>query len=310
MTMPIEMSPEAQQRALRALSFMIQRGYGIMRAAREAGSSRRSIHKYMKMIGIPYRMVRGRMVILKTLPQKIYEFIIHMERGDTATRAARKAHTRIRTMARQEVDGYPIIKKVGLRWVLNAYPLYNHSLVLYGHILGLGDQIQGRYEVGRDIRSPDAPDIWWQIDFDEFISTLPDSEVGEFWKDAIIDWLRDDLQMPIVVNDVLSERFTGNDDVLDHAEEYGRIGNDGMIMVSRLENMLNRYNVRLNEYVNYGIDDNHEARGIGLISKEDLGPMQALGRFQVFFVKDEPVGYPIEGPLEMIFDYDLIEERL
>ncbi len=310
MTMHIEMSPEAQQRALRALSFMIRRGYGIMRAAREAGSSRRSIHKYMKMIGIPYRITKGKLVILKTLSQKIYEFIIHMERGDTATMAAKKAHTTIRTMSMQEVGGYPIIKKTGLRWVLNAYPLYKHSLVLYGHILGLGDQIQGRSGEEGDIRSPDAPDIWWQIDFDEFISTLPDSEVGEFWKDAIIDWLRDNLQMPIVVNDVLSERFTGNSDVIDHAEEYGRMGPDGDIMVSRLENMLNRYNVRLNEYVNYGIDDNHEARGVSLISKEDLGMMQSLGRFQVFFVKDEPIGYPLEGPLEMIFDYDLSEERL
>ncbi len=116
--------------------------------------------------------------------------------------------------------------------------------------------------------------------------------------------------MPIVVNDVLSDRFTGNDDVVDHAEEYGRIGADGKIMVSRLENMLNRYNVRLNDYMNYGIDDNHEARGVRLIAKEELGPMEALGRFQVFFVKDEPVGYPLEGPLEMIFDYNLIEERL
>lgn len=310
MAMPIVMSPEAQQRALRAISLMIQRGYGIMRAAREAGSSRRSIHKYMKMIGIPYRMARGRMVILKTLPQKIYEFIIHMERGDTATAAARKAHTRIRTMVRQNINGYPIIKKEGWMWVLNAYPLYNHSLVFYGHILGLGDHIQGRYDVGRDIRSPDAPDIWWQIDFDEFISTLPDYEVGEFWKEAIVEWLREELQLPIVVNDVLSDRFTGNDDVLDHAEEYGRIGADGKIMVSRLENMLNRYNVRLNDYVNYGIDDNHEARGVRLIAQEELGPMQAVGKFQVFFVKDEPVGYPLEGPLEMIFEYDLIEERL
>ena len=46
------MSPQAQQRALRALSLMIDEGMGIMKASAAARSSRRSVKKYMKLFGI------------------------------------------------------------------------------------------------------------------------------------------------------------------------------------------------------------------------------------------------------------------
>ena len=117
-----------------------------MEAAKLAGSSRRSIRKYMRLAGIRGVIKKGKLHIVKTMEQKIHEFILHMSRGDSATAAAKKAHTQVRTMSRKEVDGSPIIVKVGNKWVLNAYPLYRHMITLYGHIVGLGDSIQGQYE--------------------------------------------------------------------------------------------------------------------------------------------------------------------
>lgn len=307
--MPMRMNVAAQQRALQALALMIQEGKGVMEAAKLAGSSRRSIRKYMRLAGIRGVIKKGKLHIVKTMEQKIHEFILHMSRGDSATAAAKKAHTQVRTMSRKEVDGSPIIVKVGNKWVLNAYPLYRHMITLYGHIVGLGDSIQGQYEEDGEIKSPDAPSIWWQIDFDDFVSTLPSDEVGQFWAERIVEWLRNEMQLPVVLNNVLSERFLGNEEVFNHADEQGRIGADGVIRVTKLEDLMSRYNVRLHDYVNYGIDDNHEHRELNWISKDNLGEESAIGLFMVIFRDEEDKTYPSDAPLELIFDYNLQEER-
>jgi len=309
--MAIKMSPQAQQRALRALSLMIKEGFGIMKASELAKSSRRSVKKYMKLFGIKTKKgKRGKLVIVKTLQQRMHEFIMYMSKGDSATKAAKKANTQVRTMAKQRVDGKPIIVKEDGFWKLNAFPLYTHSLVIYGYLVDMDGNIQGNsIEEDGEIKSPDAPDIWWQIDFNEFLSTLPDYEVGEFYKDDIVEMLREQLELPLVENETLAERFLGNEKVLDSALELGRVDDDGNMLVTPLENLVNRYEIKMNEFINYGIDDNHLDRKINYVSKEDLGEVESLGLFQIFFVKDEPLAYPPEGPLEIIYEYNLNNER-
>ena len=309
--MPIRMSPQAQQRALRAISLMIDKGVGIMKASALAKSSRRSVKKYMKLFGIRTRKGRGgKLVIVKTLEQRMHEFIRYMIAGDSATSAAIKANTQIRTMKKQLIDGEPIIVKEDGKWKLNAYPVYNHSLVIYGYIVGMDGQIQGNHEEDGVIKSPNAPDIWWQIDFDEFKSTLPDFEVGDFWSPIIVEYLRDTLELPLVANETLAERFLGNEDVLSDAIFKERVDDDGNMLLSPLENILSRYEIKLGGDINYGVDDNHPNRDIEYITKSKLGETSALGLFQVFFVKDTPETYPPEGPLEIEFPYNLKEERL
>ena len=142
--MAIKMSPQAQQRALRALSLMIKEGFGIMKASELAKSSRRSVKKYMKLFGIKTKKgKRGKLVIVKTLQQRMHEFIMYMSKGDSATKAAKKANTQVRTMAKQRVDGKPIIVKEDGFWKLNAFPLYTHSLVIYGYLVDMDGNIQG-----------------------------------------------------------------------------------------------------------------------------------------------------------------------
>lgn len=309
--MPIKMSPVAQQRALRALSLMIEEGMGIMKASAAARSSRRSVKKYMKLFGIKTKKGKGgKLVILKNLQQRIHEFIMHMVDGDSATSSAKKANTQVKTMAKQKVDGEPIIVKSGGRWQLNAYPIYTHSLVIYGYLVDMDGKIQGNHmEDDEEIKSPDAPDIWWQIDFDEFKSTLPDYDVGEFYKEDIIEMLREQLELPLVENETLAERFLGNEDVLSDAASSGRVDDEGNMLLSPLENLLSRYDIKMNDFANYGVDDNHPPRDINYITKSNLDRVTANGLFQIFFVKDEPVTYPKDGPLEIEFSYDLREER-
>lgn len=306
------MKPAVVQRVLVALDLMIRGGYGIMQAAKEAGTSRRAIRNYLALNKIRTYKEKGRLKIAKNLNQRMFEFIKHMADGDSATKAAKKARTTLRTMRRQDIDGQPILIKENRRWKLNVYPLYRHSMVIYGHIIGLGDNIQGKSEEEEDgeIKSPDASDIWWQIDFDMFESTLDEWEVGEFYSPIIVEWLRNELQMPLIANDTLAERFMGHEGVEEHATETNRVDDEGNLLVSPLENILNRYNVRLHEVVNYGIDDNHPHREIEWVSKAAIGEKESLGLFQIFFVKDEPLTYPNDGPLEMIYEYDLNDERL
>jgi len=303
-------NPAAQQRALLAIKMMIDDQLGIMKAAKIAKTSRRTIHKVMKLLRIRTKMEKGKLTIIKSTAEKMIDFITYMSQGNSATKSAKMAKTTVRTMAKQTVDGNPIIVKEGVFWKLNAYPLYTHSMVIYGHIVGLDGGIQGQHiEEDGSIKSPNAPDIWWQIDFDEFQSTLPEEEVGEFYKDEIVSYLRDILEIPIQVNEVLTERFLGNDDVLADAISEGRVDADGNMLVTPLENILSRYQVKLYEYVNYGIDDNHMMRELGLISVPNMGDRVATGLFQIFFVKDEPLAYPPSGPLEIDFEYNLRDER-
>ena len=305
------MKPAVVQRVLVALDLMIRGGYGIMEAAKEAGTTRRAIRNYLVMKKIRTYKEKGKLKIAKNLKQRMYEFIQNMADGDSATKAARKAKTTVKTMSKQEIDGNSIIEKVDRFWEITVYPLHTHSMVIYGHIIGLGDNIQGKTEdVDGEIKSPDAPDIWWQIDFDEFDSTLYEWEVGEFYSPKIVEWLRNELQMPLFTNDSLVERFIGHEGVEEHALDSDRVDDDGNMLVSSLENLLSRYNVRLHDVVNYGIDDNHPHRQVQWVSKHALGEKDSLGRFQIFFVKDEPLTYPKDGPLEMVYEYNLNEERL
>jgi hypothetical protein len=308
--MAIKMSPEAQQRALRALSLMIDKGLGIMRASELARSSRRSVKKYMALFGIKTRKGKGgKLEIVKTLEQRTNEFINYMMAGNSATASAKKARTTVRTMSRQTRNGEPIIVKESGKWVLNVYPLYTHSLVIYGYIVDMNGNIQGNHEEDGKIKSPNAPDIWWQIDFDEFKSTLPDYEVGEFWADQILEYLRDTLELPLVMNDALAERFLGNEEVLADALMEDRVDEEGNMLLSPLENILSRYKIQLGN-ANYGVDDNHPMRELEYITRDELGETTAQGLFQIFFVKDEPLAYPLDGPMEIDFTYNLREERL
>ena len=85
---------------------------------------------------------------------------------------------------------------------------------------------------------------------------------------------------------------------------------DGEMKLTILEDLLSRYKVKMHTTVNYGLDDNHPIGTINYIKKENLGVVSSEGLFQIFYVKDIPLAYPKEGPLEMAFEYDLEDERI
>ena len=118
--MPIPIKQDAQQRVLQALAYMIERGYGISKAAALNGTTPQTIKKYMAYSGMKYKIKNRKVVIERTMEQKVNQFLLNMSSGMSASRASREARTTVRTMSKQKIDEADIIIKEGI----NISPKY------------------------------------------------------------------------------------------------------------------------------------------------------------------------------------------
>jgi len=319
----------ANERARIALAIMQREGLGIEAAAARVKTTRRNVRRFMQDMGITTRRSRRRgdrrkLLITRQPLQKVRDFIDDMNQGLSATAAAKRSHTTVRTMSNIMVKGEPLLIKVNNRWQLNVLIKHIYSLVYYGYLTGLGGKVQGggedhpeEHQYGEEddeglIESPDAPSIWWQIDFDYFTSTLPEELVGQFWKPAIMQWLREELEMPNIVATGMSMNFLGNSDVEADAVENDRIDDDGNMKLTQIEAWMNRYDMTMHPTVNFGLDDNHTPRDVDFepVSAVRAGiPVSAEGRYQIIIRRDDEVyTYPKSGPKIMTFEYDLSDE--
>lgn len=324
-----QLRASANERARIALAIMQREGLGIEAAAARVKTTRRNVRRFMKDMGISTRRSRrrgdrGKMLVTRQPLQKVRDFIDDMNQGMSATAAAKKSHTTVRTMSKILVKGEPLLVKTNNRWELNVLIKHIYSLVYYGYLTGLGGKVQGggedhpdEHQYGEEdedgiIESPDAPSVWWQIDFDYFVSTLPEERVGQFWKPAIMQWLREQLETPNLVEIGISTNFLGNVDVADDAEYNDRIDDDGNMKLTQIETWMNRYDMTMHPTVNFGLDDNHTPRDVDFepISAVRAGiPVSAEGRYQIIIRReDEVYTYPKSGPKKLTFDYDLSDE--
>lgn len=324
-----QLRASANERARIALAIMQREGLGIEAAAARVKTTRRNVRRFMKDMGISTRRSRrrgdrGKLLVTRQPLQKVRDFIDDMNQGMSATAAAKKSHTTVRTMSKILVKGEPLLVKTNNRWELNVLIKHIYSLVYYGYLTGLGGKVQGggedhpdEHQYGEEdedgiIESPDAPSVWWQIDFDYFVSTLPEERVGQFWKPAIMQWLREELETPNLVEIGISTNFLGNADVADDAEYNDRIDDDGNMKLTQIETWMNRYDMTMHPTVNFGLDDNHTPRDVDFepVSAVRAGiPVSAEGRYQIIIRRDDEVyTYPKSGPKKLTFDYDLSDE--
>lgn len=324
-----QLRASANERARIALAIMQREGLGIETAAARVKTTRRNVRRFMKDMGISTRRSRrrgdrGKLLVTRQPLQKVRDFIDDMNQGMSATAAAKKSHTTVRTMSKILVKGEQLLVKTNNRWELNVLIKHIYSLVYYGYLTGLGGKVQGggedhpdEHQYGEEdedgiIESPDAPSVWWQIDFDYFVSTLPEERVGQFWKPAIMQWLREQLETPNLVEIGISTNFLGNVDVADDAEYNDRIDDDGNMKLTQIETWMNRYDMTMHPTVNFGLDDNHTPRDVDFepISAVRAGiPVSAEGRYQIIIRReDEVYTYPKSGPKKLTFDYDLSDE--
>ncbi len=314
------MNRDAANRAAIAVARIINNGESFSAASRSVGTTVRTVKLFLRenSIGME-RASNGRWSIIRSARQKVPEFLELLWSGESATRAAQSLNTTIRTMSNQMLPDdagttRPVIVKVGNTWTPNFLGVRDYSMTLHGSLIGLNDSVQGRGEQEGPDADPDAADaeyadIWWQVDFNNFESTLSLSEVGNFWRLPIVDYLRSYLESPTQINTSLANRFLGNSDVSASASVGGRIAADGSMMLSRLEQFLERYDLRMAPDVTVGVEP-----ASGLISPvrwiwvDDFGsnPSRvASGLWQVMFLTNSERQ---EYPITINYEYDLLDE--
>lgn len=311
----------ASNRAAVALNRIINLGESFSAAATAVGTSRRTILKYLALKGIKiFKNKQGRYEVIRSPAQKIREFLdLMLVEKYSATKAAKELNTTVNTMSKQmlpDMSGknQPIIVKTGNSWTPNFLGVREYSMTLYGSLIALNDNVQGRGQQAgprakQDDADQDYADIWWQVDFNSFESTLPIQKVGEFWKPDIMDFLRKTLETPTIQNQTLATKFLGNASVNTHATAGNRIVG-GQMALSRLEEFLQRYHIRMSPYVNVGVEP---VAGlvvpITFVSMADFAQIQnqtATGVFNVMYLTKTAMN---NYPIPVSFKYDLQDEQ-
>ena len=322
------MRADTAQRAMRAFDLMGRTGLGARTACKMSGTTPRTLIKWMDQQNIPWsykRRGRGRplqIVPSRTPEQKVPDFLEALSAGRSATAAARDLDTTVSTMSKQVLPDSggslkPIISKSGRRWVADFLPVHRYSTVVYGKLESMDGNTLGRGgQAGPNAstkRGKDYTDIWWQFDLDPLTSVLDPIDAVKFHRGPIMERIRKTLMRPSRDNPGLSSQFLGSLKVRGQASAIGRWSGRGSMKVTRLEELLQRFDLRLVE-VRMGVDDNIDPAGPEFMAVADLtppgsGPIKMpTGRFQVFFLdKDNVTAYPPNG-IKIRYRYDLSEE--
>tara|TARA_R100000900_G_scaffold76698_2_gene60305 strand:- start:1080 stop:2030 length:951 start_codon:yes stop_codon:yes gene_type:complete len=310
----------ASNRAAMAILRVLSLGESFSAAAKAVGTTRRTMLNYVRENEVPIqRMNNGRWEVIKTASQKVPELLELMYEGESATRACRQLNTTVRTMSSQMLPDnagvmLPVIIKEGNSWTPNFVGVREYSLTLHGQLLGFNDSVQGRGQLaGPDANQDEADneyaDIWWQVDFNNFQSALPIDRVGLFWQPEIMRFLRNTLELPLVSNSVLANRFLSNVNVANNAVSNDRVDSSNEMTLTVLEEFLERYDIRMSPDSTIGVEP---ARGLSapiqFISVADMvadSLRTASGLWQVMFLTNANLeAYPI--PVD--FEYNLLEE--
>ena len=307
------------QRALMALQLLLTRDVSMTAATKLARTTPKTLKTYLALQGIKWSIRKGRFRIDKTAEQKRFEFLNLMLDGVSATKAARELETTVKTMSQQTLNdasgtAQPIIEKSGGSWKPSFVKVEDYSIVYYGSIEGLDGNKLGRgVQEGPTAKTEegeeDYMDIWWQVDFESWKSTLPASSVAEFWKPQVMQVLRTKLESLVVSDPALATDFLTNTKVSAHATAVGRLSRTGM-PVSRLEQILRRYEAKMTSSVSSGVDDNMIFRPPSYVFKSDLATEISQGAFQVMFLnKDEVLSYPVRPEMVSV-EHNLNDESV
>ena len=219
-------------------------------------------------------------------------------------------------MAKVKEKGKPIIKKRGRIWVAQFLPVFNHKLVVYGTLSGFNGKTLGRKKVAptkanQKNLDKDYAEIWWQIDFNNFKSTLDALDVGECHAPQIYLMLKSRLEIPSLFNPQLVTSFNTDPRIQQHIVNEGRGTNASDTLISPLENMFEKYELHFDDEFKWGVDDNMNARPIELLSIKDAPKkyFQPVGMFQVLVLRKGYAEYYPETPIRMHYRVNVKQEE-
>jgi len=308
-------------RVEQALMLMQRHGWGVDKAAKYVHTDRRSVYRYLTLKGIKWskKGPLGQVFIRKSAKAKKMDFLYHMAQGKSASKAAKEVKSTVRTMSKIKHDGNPIISKVGSRWKANFIPVYRHRLVVYGTMTGFTGKTLGRAKtppqdakgVQDDKLDKDYAEIWWQIDFDNFRSTLDTLQVGECHAQQIFDSLKAQFETPSINNPVLVSAFQTDPRIKLDMAATGRGSAPSDIEVSKLESIFERYDLHFDEDYRWGVDDSAGLEPVGLYDIANMGPkkfFQPQGKFQIVVLRKGRVDYYPETPIIVHYRFNVSVE--
>jgi hypothetical protein len=308
-------------RVEQALMLMERMGWGIDKAAKFVKTDRRSVYRYLALKGIKWKK-KGKLnqvFLIQPASAKKIPFLHEMSKGLSASKAARKLKTTVRNMKKVKEGGKPIISKKGRRWVANFMPVYRHRLVVYGTMSGFTGKTLGRNKtaphkvdsIQDDSLDKDYADIWWQIDFDNFRSTLDTLQVGECHAPQIFEMLKEKLETPLMSNQALVTSFQTDPRINVDMVATGRGSTPATIQVSALENLFGMYNLQFDNDYQWGVDDSMGLEPIALVPTSKLSPttyFQPQGKFQVIVLRKGRIDYYPPNPLNLHYRFTVGEE--
>ena len=315
-------SQDAIQRALLAHEYMLG-GNSFTKAALKAKTTVATLRKAFNILGIKTRKKNKRVVLALSPKQKVPEFVQLMNQGYSATAAARECETTVGTMSNQRIGRKKIMKKMSNgRWKIRFAPLWSHSFVLYGNIMGLDDAVQGRPEAKPPAGATPAQirkwkeytDIRWQVDFDNFESTYPPEMVVPMYKDAIMSRLRRVLETQGRSRPYIAAKFLTNAKVASHAATNRTFDPvTGEMKLSYLEDLMERYDIHLSPKVNAGLDDSNFNRlytqnYVDIETSKSGHAKQDTGKFMITFTRGADIQEYPSPSKDIVFKYDLKDE--
>ena len=239
-----------------------------------------------------------------------------MSKGKSASAAAKELKTTVKTMSKVTHNGVPIIKKVKGRWKAQFLPVYTHRLVVYGTMTGFNGTPLGRRKIPPNQATKknldkDYAEIWWQIDFDKFKSTLDSLDVGECHAPKIFEMLKQRLEQPSVFNPQLVTDFNTDPRIAKDITSSGRGTTPQNTMVSQLENMFKRYDSKFEDDYNWGVDDNMSPRPIDLLPVAQAAKKfyQPVGKFQIIVLRKGSTQYYPQTPLSIPYRVNVKDEE-
>ena len=157
----------------------------------------------------------------------------------------------------------------------------------------------------------DYADIWWQIDFDNFRSTLDTLQVGECHAPQIFELLKEKLETPSVKNQNLVSSFQTDPRIKLDLVATGRGTNPADIELSELENLFGRYNLSFDDDYQWGVDDSMGLEPVALMPTSQMNPkkyFQPQGKFQVIVLRKGRVDYYPQTPLSVYYRFTVADE--
>lgn len=320
------MKSDTLRRCRVAQRLMRDNDLSLNQAAKRATTTPKTLLNYFAQEGIKLRKTGGRYQLILSPKELRGKFLQLMDRGESATQAAKKLGTTVRKMRYQRLPYdlgsgtryYPILKKnpITKRWETNFKWVSDYSVVTYGYLLGLGDTVQGHdTQMGPKASAtkadPQYADIWWQVDFDSFESTLNPQTLIAKYKKPIMDLLKKELETANITNTALVALFGTNAKVAAAAGASGRTGN---FKITELENLLERYDIHMDERmdkINMGVDDSKGTKGNWVLKRAigARGGRRTEGKFQVMFMRRSGLTtYPSAGPKSVTLRYSLNNE--